>query len=67
MISEKEILWSASVLIRERNDEAEQEAAEHAEFYRKKGDAEGEAVWLRIKAAVVEMQKKAPGPDDTIQ
>lgn len=44
MIFDKEIFWSASALIRERSNEAEQEAAEHAESYRKTGDIEEEVV-----------------------
>ena len=67
MISEKDVLLSASVLIREHADEAAQEAAKAAENYRRKGDMDGHALFKRIEAAVVELQKKAPGKSDTIQ
>ena len=67
MISDTEIYQSASALIREHADEAAQEAAKAAESYRRKGDMDGHALFKRIEAAVVELQKKAPSPDDTIQ
>ncbi len=48
MTSDLDIYRSANVLIREHGEDAELEAAKHADAMLEKGDLEGLAVWKRI-------------------
>ena len=41
-------------------------AAMRADQLLDQGDLDGAAVWRRIKAAIKETQKQAPGDDDTV-
>ncbi|WP_422366429.1 hypothetical protein [Pelagibius sp.] len=66
-ISDIDIYRSASILIREHGKDAGLEAASRADALMEKGDVDGQRTWKRILAAVEELQKTAPAPDDTIQ
>ena len=61
MIPDRDIWRAASLLIREHRDEAEIVAARRADEMLELGDLEGQAVWLRITQAVVEMRAVPPG------
>ena len=60
MIADIDVSRSAKLLIDLHGQDAAREAVRRAELLRDKGDLDGQAVWLRIRAAVLELLK----PDD---
>ncbi len=60
MTDEIDIYHAAAVLMRERGEDAVIEAAMRADALLAKGDMEGRAVWLRIIAAIREMEATEP-------
>jgi hypothetical protein len=61
MIPDRDIWRAANLLIREHGDGAEFVAARRADEMLDRGDLEGEAVWLRIRRAIVELQAVSVG------
>lgn len=60
MPSKLDIYRSAAVLVREHGEDADLEAARRADAFLEKGDTGGQRVWLRILAAVKELQNTSP-------
>jgi hypothetical protein len=58
MIPDLDIYRSAAVKIRQHGENAALEAAGRADVMLEKGDLEGQAVWMRILAAVTELQRQ---------
>ena len=56
MISDRDILRAANLLIREHGADAEVVAARRADEMLECGDRDGQLVWLRIRRAISEMQ-----------
>jgi hypothetical protein len=61
VIPDRDIWRAANLLIREHGDGAEFVAARRADEMLDRGDVEGEAVWLRIRRAITEMQAAPAG------
>ena len=59
-ISELDIYRSARLLIKQCGDSATSYAAERADALARAGDDEGHLVWLRIGAAVEELERTEP-------
>ena len=56
-------LWrAANLVIRQHGPDAELEAAKRADLMLERSDFDGQAVWKRIRRAVVELQAPAKGP-----
>lgn len=55
MIPDRDVWRAANLLIREHGSGAEFIAAQRADEMLDRGDYDGQAVWLRIRRAVVEM------------
>ncbi len=51
---------AATVLMRERGEDAVIEAAMRADALLEQGDMEGRAVWLRVMAAIKELETTEP-------
>ena len=66
MVAEFEIWGVAKIFIKRHGTDAPIHAAMRADELLDQGDLDGAAVWRRIKAAIEEMQKQAPGGDDTV-
>lgn len=64
MLPDLEIYRAARILIEARGDGAERKAAENMAALQAKGDAEGAAVWRRVIAALAELRREAPEPDE---
>lgn len=64
MTSYLDILRSAKVLIDQHEDLADLIAAGRVDELLDKGDLDGHAVWLRILAAIEELQRKPPANDN---
>ena len=64
MLSDLDIFRSAKIMIDRYGPDAELEAARRADALRDKGDLDGQAAWLRIPAAVLELLK--PGDGETV-
>ncbi len=60
MTSDLDIYRAAAVLMRERGEDAVIEAAMQADALLDKGDMEGRATWLRVIAAIKELEAKEP-------
>ncbi len=58
-----DIYCTASVLIKQRGQDAPIHAAMRADAMLDKGDLDGYAVWRRILRAVEELQGTEPGPE----
>ena len=56
-----DIYRSAKLLIDQHGPDAELEAARRADQLRDKGDLDGQATWLRIRKAVLELLKPGDG------
>lgn len=52
----------ANMLIGQHGADAELFAAGRADLMLERGDRDGQAVWLRIKRAIVELQAPQAGP-----
>ena len=61
MIPDRDIWRAANLLIREHAAEAEIVAARRADEMLERGDYEGQAVWLRIRQAIIELQAGPAG------
>ncbi len=62
MLTDIDIYRSAKLLIDQHGQDASHEAARRADALRDKGDLDRQAVWLRIRAAVVELSRDSPLP-----
>ena len=58
MTSNLDIYRTANVLIREHGEDAALEAAQRADAMLEKGSVDGQRVWKRVLAAVMEIQRK---------
>ncbi len=65
-ITDLDIYRSAVALVREHGEDADLEAAQRADAMLEKGDADGQRVWLRILAAVKELQSTSPHESDMV-
>ena len=61
-IPDLDIWRAANLLIRQHDPDAELEAAKRADLMLERGDFDGQAVWKRIRRAVVELQAPPSGP-----
>ena len=64
--SDLDIYRTANVLIREHGDEADLEAAQHADAMLEKGAIDGQRVWKRVLAAVKEIQREEPREGEAV-
>ncbi len=60
MTSEIDIYRTAAVLMRERGEDAVIEAAMRADALLDQGNMEGRAVWIRVIAAIKELEQQEP-------
>ena len=60
MTDEIDIIRSAAVLMRRHGEDASIEAAMRADALLEQGDMDGRAVWLRIIAAIKELEATEP-------
>ena len=60
MTDEIDVYRAATVLMRERGEDAVIEAAMRADALLDQGDMEGRAVWLRVMAAIKELEATEP-------
>jgi hypothetical protein len=61
MISDLDIWRAAILLSRRRREDAEIEAAKHADQMLERGDLDGHTVWKQIMRAIVALQAPANG------
>ena len=61
MIPDRDIWQAANLLIREHKADAEIVAARRADEMLKRGDHEGQLVWIRIGRAIAELQAAPVG------
>ena len=61
MLTDLDIYRSAKILVEQHGADAKHEATRRADALRDKGDLDGQAVWLRIRAAVLELLKPGDG------
>ena len=61
MIPDRDIWRAANLLIREHKADAEIVATRRADEMLKRGDRDGQLVWLRIRQAIVELQAAPVG------
>jgi len=66
MISELDVWRTASFLIRQRGSDAQLFAALRADELLSAGDLTGQAVWLRVKHAIEELQRAEPDPNQMV-
>ena len=62
MISDPDIWRAANLLIQQYGSDAEIFAALQVDEFSEQVDADGCALWLRIKRAIVELQVRPSGP-----
>jgi hypothetical protein len=62
MISDLDIWRAATLVSRQHGDGAELHAARLADAMLDRGDLVGQAVWLRIRRAIVKLQATPTGP-----
>jgi hypothetical protein len=62
MVSDLDIWRAANLLIQNHGDGAELEAFRLADLMLDRGDQQGQAVWMRIKRAIGELQAPPTGP-----
>jgi hypothetical protein len=62
MISDLDIRRAANLLIRKHGSESEIEAARRSDLMLERGDLDGQAVWKRIRRAIVELRAPPSGP-----
>ena len=60
--AEIDIWRAATLLLQKHGDGAELEAARLADLMLDRGDLAGQAVWMRIRRAIVELQAAPSGP-----
>jgi hypothetical protein len=66
MTSDLDIYRTASVLIRERGDEADLIAAQRADEFLEKGDMDGSAVWRHILKVIKEIWRDKPQEGEAV-
>ena len=66
MTSDLDIYRTANVLIREHGEDAALEAAQHADAMLEKGAIDGQRVWKRVLAAVMEIQREEPREGEAV-
>jgi hypothetical protein len=62
VIADIDIWRAANLLIKQHNNGAEIEAARFADLMLDRGDRDGQAVWMRIRRAIVDLQAPQIGP-----
>lgn len=62
VISDLDIYRAANLLIDQHGEGAELHACRLADVMLDRGDRDGEAVWLRIRRAIMELQAPPAGP-----
>ena len=62
MVDDIDIYRSAQLLVEQHGQDAILEAAIRADALRDFGDLDGQAVWMRTNAAVVELLRDSPLP-----
>ena len=67
MVSELDVFRTAHLLMRQHGEYAELEAARRADELLDSGDLEGHVVFVRIVAAIQELNRRTPKPGETIQ
>jgi hypothetical protein len=60
MVSEVEIWQSAKLMVRQYGESAFARAEERAAMLKAKSDIDGWATWVRIAAAILELQSDTP-------
>ncbi len=66
MVAEFDIWGVAKIFVERHGTDAPIHAAMRADELLDQGDLDGAAVWRRIKAAIEEMQKRAPGDGEVV-
>jgi hypothetical protein len=66
MIDERDIWGSAKIMIDRFGDEAAIEAARRADKFLAAGSIDGKAIWERIEAAIVELQRRERGDSEAV-
>ena len=66
MLTDLDIYRSAKILVEQHGQDALLEAALKADELRDKGDLDGQAVWLRIAAAVADLSGERSGEGEVI-
>jgi hypothetical protein len=61
-ISDLDIWRAANLLIRQHGADAEVQAARRSDLMLERGDLDGQAVWKRIRRAIVELRAPPSGP-----
>ena len=64
MPTDLDIFRSARLIVRQHGQDAVHEAARRSDALRDKGDLDGQATWLRVRKAVLELLK--PGDGDVV-
>jgi hypothetical protein len=59
---EHDIWLAAALAIRHYGENAEAEAARRADLMLKRGDCDGQSLWLQIRRAIAELQAAPSGP-----
>jgi triphosphoribosyl-dephospho-CoA synthetase len=60
-------IWrAANLLVKRHGEDAAIEAAQRADEMLKRGDIEGQSVWVRIVAAIHELQRAYRKPDEAV-
>jgi hypothetical protein len=65
-VTDLDIWRAANILLKRHGDEAAVVAAQRADALLSAGDVEGEIVWKRIGAAVVELQRRERHADEAL-
>ncbi len=66
MIADMDIWRAANLLVKQHGDDAAIVAAQRADELLASGDMDGEIVWMRILAAVKELQRGERQPDEAV-
>ena len=64
MVSDIDLYSSAKLLIEQHGEDTTIEAAMQADGMLEKGDLDGKGVWVRIIAAIVELQRQERRPGE---
>lgn len=65
-ISDLDIWRAAHLMLKQHGEDAAFQAAQRADALLADGDVEGEIVWKRIVAAIKDLQRREPGPDESV-
>ena len=66
MTSDLDIYRTANAIIRKHGEDADLEAALRADAMLEKGSLDGQRVWKRVLAAVMEIQRKEPREGEAV-